>query len=67
MLRSTIGNNVKNDILTLFLSLDGWDLMQVTFEWRGNGWDFKDCIKVIDFTMKREHESLAQYVVEVDK
>ena len=48
-----IGNNVKNDILTLFLSLDGWDLVQVTFKWREDGWKFENCNKVIDFTLKK--------------
>ena len=62
-----IGNNVKNDILTLFLSIDGYDLIQVTFEWRKDGWDFKDCNKVIDFKMKKEQESAAPYIVELDK
>jgi len=62
-----IGNNVKNDILTLFLSIDGYDLIQVTFEWRKNGWDFKGCNKVIDFKMKKEQESAAQYIVKLNQ
>lgn len=62
-----IGNNVKNDILTLFLSLEGWDLVQVTFKWEENKWKFEDCNKVIDFRLKKEYESAAQYIVELNK
>jgi len=62
-----IGNNVKNDILTLFLSLDDWDLIQVTFKWKDNGWKFEDCDKIIDFKLKKEYDSAAQYIVELNK
>ena len=62
-----IGSNVREDTLTLFLSIDEYNLGQLTFKWRGNVWEFKDCTKVIDFTMKKEEKSAEEYITELDK
>lgn len=62
-----IGSNEREDTLTLFLSVDGWDLTQVTFEWQDNWWMYKNCIKLIDFKMKQEYENAKEYMAELNK
>ncbi len=62
-----IGSNEKDNTLTLFLSIDGYDLVQLTFEWQDNWWMYKNCIKVMDFKMKQEHENAKEYIKELNK
>lgn len=62
-----IGSNEREDTLTLFLSIDGYDLTKVTFKWQGDWWEYKNCIKVLDFQLKKEENSTEKQIEEMKR
>ena len=62
-----IGSNERNNTLTLFLSIDGYELVQMTFKWHEDRWSYKDCVKRMDFRMKKEEKSVEEQIEEMKR